>query len=91
MGRLGHEWRDLNRRFKTNIDGRLAPDANEEYRIYQTLLACWPPDNGAPDEAFRQRLREHVRKAVNEAKVNTHWIIPTKRGSRHVTASWTRF
>ena len=73
-----NEWRDLNRRFKTNVDGRLAPDANEEYRIYQTLLACWPPDGSAPDDAFRQRLREHVRKAVNEAKVNTHWFHPNE-------------
>jgi (1->4)-alpha-D-glucan 1-alpha-D-glucosylmutase len=73
-----NEWRDLNRRFKTNVDGRLAPDANEEYRIYQTLLACWPAGTFAPDEAFRQRLRDHVRKAVNEAKVNTHWFHPNE-------------
>lgn len=72
------EWRALNRPFKTNVDGRLAPDANEEYRIYQTLLACWPPDDFVPDESFRQRLREHVRKAVNEAKVNTHWYHPNE-------------
>lgn len=73
-----NEWRELNRRFKTNVDGRLAPDANEEYRIYQTLLACWPADAFAPDEAFRRRLRDHVRKAVNEAKVNTHWFHPNE-------------
>lgn len=72
------EWRDLNRRFKTNVDDRLAPDANEEYRIYQTLLACWPAEGFTTDEAFRARLREHVRKAVNEAKVNTHWYHPNE-------------
>lgn len=72
------EWRELARRFKTNVDGRLAPDANEEYRFYQTLLACWPPDAFTPDEAFRQRLREHLHKAVNEAKVNTHWLHPNE-------------
>ncbi|MGH7956825.1 MAG: malto-oligosyltrehalose synthase [Opitutaceae bacterium] len=73
-----NEWRELNQRFKTNVNGRLAPDANEEYRIYQTLLACWPPDGFEPDDLFRQRLREHVRKAVNEAKVNTHWFHPSE-------------
>ena len=72
------EWRELNQRFKTKVHGRLAPDANEEYRIYQTLLACWPPEGLTPDEAFRQRLREHLRKAVNEAKVNTHWFHPNE-------------
>ena len=72
------EWREFNRRHKTGIDGRQAPDANEEYRFYQTLLACWPPDAFTPDEPFRQRLRDHVRKAVNEAKVNTHWHHPNE-------------
>lgn len=31
-----------------------------------------------PDDAFRQRIREHVHKAVNEAKVNTHWLHPNQ-------------
>jgi (1->4)-alpha-D-glucan 1-alpha-D-glucosylmutase len=73
-----HEWRELNKRHKTWVDGRHAPDANEEYRFYQTLLACWPAAAFEPDEAFRQRLREHVRKAVNEAKRNTHWTVPNE-------------
>jgi (1->4)-alpha-D-glucan 1-alpha-D-glucosylmutase len=73
-----NEWRDMNRRHKTTVDDRLAPDANEEYRLYQTLLACWPPDQVEPDDALRQRLREHVQKAVNEAKVNTHWYHPNE-------------
>lgn len=71
------EWREINRPHLTPIDGRSAPDPNEEYRFYQTLLACWPAETDfVPDEAFRQRLKEHVRKAVNEAKVNTHWNHP---------------
>lgn len=74
--RWASDWRRLNARHKTRVEGRLAPDANEEYRIYQTLLACWPPGDFEPDEAFRQRLREHVRKATNEAKRNTHWHHP---------------
>ena len=72
------EWRALNERHKTGVDGRLAPDANEEYRLYQTLLACWPAEPFEPDDAFRQRIRDHVRKAVNEAKVNTHWNHPNE-------------
>jgi (1->4)-alpha-D-glucan 1-alpha-D-glucosylmutase len=58
------------------VGGRLAPDANEEYRLYQTLLACWPVEEEfVPDEAFRERIRDHVRKAVNEAHRNTHWLV----------------
>lgn len=74
------EWSEVNARYKTEVDDRLAPDANEEYRLYQTLLGCWPMDPAfEPDDAFRQRIREHVRKAVNEAKVNTHWFHPNER------------
>jgi (1->4)-alpha-D-glucan 1-alpha-D-glucosylmutase len=72
------EWHEMNRHHKTWIEGRLAPDANEEYRFYQTLLACWPAEPFEPDDAFRQRIREHMRKAINEAKRNTHWINPNE-------------
>ncbi len=72
------EWQAVNRAHKRTVDERTAPEANEEYRIYQTLLACWPPGEFVPDEAFRQRIRDHVRKAVNEAKVNTHWNHPNE-------------
>jgi (1->4)-alpha-D-glucan 1-alpha-D-glucosylmutase len=73
------EWRALNARHKSSINGRLAPDANEEYRLYQTLLGCWPMPPFEPDDAFRVRMREHVRKATNEAKRNTHWLHPNEQ------------
>jgi (1->4)-alpha-D-glucan 1-alpha-D-glucosylmutase len=73
-----NEWREVNRAHKSQVSRRAAPDANEEYRLYQTLLASWPPDLTEPDAAYRQRIREHMRKAVNEAKVNTHWAHPNE-------------
>lgn len=85
LSELPHEWHDrvsrwraLNARHKTMVDGRDAPDANEEYRLYQTLLGCWPAGTFEPDQAFRARMREHVRKATNEAKRNTHWTHPNE-------------
>ncbi|HUR57065.1 MAG TPA: malto-oligosyltrehalose synthase, partial [Opitutaceae bacterium] len=72
------EWRALNHGNKTSVEGRLAPEPNEEYRLYQTLIGCWPMPPFEPDEAFRQRIREHIRKAVNEAKRNTHWLHPNE-------------
>ncbi len=43
-------WRRMNKKKKTLIDGRWAPDPNEEYLLYQTLLGSWPlnPDNELP-------------------------------------------
>jgi (1->4)-alpha-D-glucan 1-alpha-D-glucosylmutase len=35
-------WSRLNRRKKILVDGKLAPDRNEEYLLYQTLLGAWP-------------------------------------------------
>ncbi|HYD84564.1 MAG TPA: hypothetical protein VEA63_10940, partial [Opitutus sp.] len=51
---------------------------NEEYRFYQVLLAAWPADDAEPDDTFRGRMREHWRKAVNEAKRNTSWVQPNE-------------
>lgn len=43
-------WRRMNKKKKTLIDGQWAPDPNEEYLLYQTLLGSWPliPDNELP-------------------------------------------
>jgi malto-oligosyltrehalose synthase len=72
------EWSELNRVHKTVVDGRPAPDPNEEYRLYQVLLGAWPADDAEPDETFRERMKEHWRKAVNEAKRNTSWVHPNE-------------
>ena len=37
-----HRWREMNRTQKATVDGAHAPDANEEYLIYQTLVGTWP-------------------------------------------------
>jgi (1->4)-alpha-D-glucan 1-alpha-D-glucosylmutase len=57
-------WRDVNASLRQ--DG--APDANEEYLIYQTLVGTWP----LPPE----RLELYLEKALREAKTNTNWIDP---------------
>src|SRR6185295_11509696 len=41
-GRSLQKWRTANRRFKKQIDESEAPDADEEYLLYQTLLGAWP-------------------------------------------------
>lgn len=65
------EWHRLTARHATVIEGKAAPDALDEYRFYQILLGAWPLDANEVDESFRARLREHFRKAVNEAKRHT--------------------
>jgi len=71
-------WSDLNARHRTQVDEIDAPDRNEEYLLYQTLLGAWPIEE--MDEAgwteFRDRIRAYMGKAIHEAKVHTSWQNP---------------
>ena len=76
--RLEH-WRRLNRPLKTELDeGLLAPDDNEEYLLYQTLIGVWPegPESASMTEEFVQRIQGYMTKAIREAKVHSSWIHP---------------
>jgi (1->4)-alpha-D-glucan 1-alpha-D-glucosylmutase len=72
-------WGRQNRRFRQTAGARQVPDPNEEYLYYQTLLGAWPMGDrprGEAFEVFRRRVRDYMRKAVREAKVNTSWVNP---------------
>jgi (1->4)-alpha-D-glucan 1-alpha-D-glucosylmutase len=71
-------WRALARRFKTEVDGRAAPDANDEYLFYQTLVGAWPArEEDAPLETVTDRLVAYLEKATKEAKRHTSWVNPS--------------
>jgi (1->4)-alpha-D-glucan 1-alpha-D-glucosylmutase len=71
------KWRALNRRLKVDVGDALAPDANEEYLLYQTLVGAWPFDGNA-NETFRARIVDYMVKAMREAKVHTSWLNPNE-------------
>jgi (1->4)-alpha-D-glucan 1-alpha-D-glucosylmutase len=76
-------WRLINRRWKRTINDVEAPDANEEYLLYQTLLGTWPVQpSGEPEEAataeYIERIQAYMAKALHEAKLNTSWIQPNE-------------
>lgn len=82
-----YRWRELNRARKVSIDGARAPDANEEYLVYQTLVGTWPLE-GLTDENradYARRLQEYMRKALKEAKQHTSWINPHEDYERAVS------
>jgi (1->4)-alpha-D-glucan 1-alpha-D-glucosylmutase len=85
LSELPDEWRNaltnwsrFNRRKKINLDGRLAPDRNEEYLLYQTLLGTWPFArlDATARAAYIERIQSYMVKAVREAKVHTSWLNP---------------
>jgi (1->4)-alpha-D-glucan 1-alpha-D-glucosylmutase len=71
-----NRWARLNRRAKTRVEGASAPDRNDEYLFYQTLLGAWPWDTETPDEAFVARIEAFMLKAAREAQVHTSWVNP---------------
>jgi (1->4)-alpha-D-glucan 1-alpha-D-glucosylmutase len=76
-------WRVANRRWKRTINDVEAPDANEDYLLYQTLLGTWPMQpNGEPETMatpdYVERIQAYMAKALHEAKINTSWIQPNE-------------
>jgi (1->4)-alpha-D-glucan 1-alpha-D-glucosylmutase len=76
-------WHTANRRWKRIVNDLEAPDANEEYLLYQTLLGTWPiqtdgePERSATPE-YISRIQSYMAKALHEAKINTSWTQPNK-------------
>lgn len=71
-------WRRWNKKKKMLVEGEEAPDSNEEYLLYQTLVGVWPvePMDDIGRDVFRKRIQDYMIKAVREAKINTSWISP---------------
>ena len=69
-------WSELNAEKKQSLsDGRVVPEANDEYFLYQTLVGAYPFDD-AELPSFKERVKDYVVKAVREAKVHTAWLRP---------------
>jgi (1->4)-alpha-D-glucan 1-alpha-D-glucosylmutase len=70
-------WHRFNLAKKTRVDGEPAPDNNEEYLLYQTLVGAWPIGLDAGEhDAFVERIQRFMHKALREAKVHVSWINP---------------
>ncbi|NJN67806.1 MAG: malto-oligosyltrehalose synthase [Chloroflexaceae bacterium] len=54
---LSH-WSALNASKKALVDGKPAPDGNDEYLFYQTLVGAWPFCQQAAEEALRRGKNE---------------------------------
>ena len=69
-------WSRMNRGRKRIVDEQAAPSRNDEYLLYQTLIATFPPYemDKAMLAAYRERIDRYALKAVREAKVRTSWL-----------------
>ena len=66
---------EINNACRDSMGGRPAPDANEEYLLYQTLIGAWPIEPCSADDyaAFGKRVAQFMQKAMREAKIHTSW------------------
>ncbi|RYU92178.1 malto-oligosyltrehalose synthase [Mucilaginibacter terrigena] len=67
------EWQVLNHDLKSNN----APDDNDEYFIYQTLVGAYPMP-GEDEDDFDNRLAEYLEKMLREAKRHSNWAEPNE-------------
>ena len=70
-----NQWIEINSPYKTQINSKDLPNANEEYFIYQTLTGIFPL-KGKIDEIILTRINNYLVKALREAKTNSNWTKP---------------
>jgi len=70
-----NRYHEMNAALRTTVRGAPVPDENDEYFLYEAMLASWP---FFPEELgeFQVRLKEYLVKSVREAKVHTGWLRP---------------
>jgi (1->4)-alpha-D-glucan 1-alpha-D-glucosylmutase len=73
-------WMRINASSRKTVDSEHAPDRNDEYLYYQTLIGTWPSERPdapipavAPDD-YVTRIQAYMRKAVKEAKTHSSWV-----------------
>ncbi len=75
-GRQLSRWSRINAAHRGRIGDALAPDRDDEYVFYQSLLGIWPGGANAADDDLVARLTACITKAAREAKLRTSWLHP---------------
>ncbi|HLI16975.1 MAG TPA: malto-oligosyltrehalose synthase [Rhodanobacteraceae bacterium] len=80
--RAVRRWAILNRSAKRDVGGVLAPESNDEYLLYQTLIGAWPVElseeawDQTVADTFTRRVQAYMTKALREAKQRSSWTDP---------------
>lgn len=73
--RIIKRWSKLNNNHRKAFGNSKYPDKNDEYFLYQIMLATFPFDESRYD-TFIERIEEYLIKAVREAKIHSNWLLP---------------
>lgn len=78
ISNMPEEWNDFlnhsslnNSKYRSMVDGKKTPSPNEEYLIYQLLLAASPENWN--NRNFKERIFAQVLKSVREGGINSEW------------------
>ena len=69
-------WQKANQELIVREEGKRMPDKNDEYFIYQTLVATYPYHIDPQEDNYPERLSNYIIKALREAKIHTNWTTP---------------
>ncbi|HTM64931.1 MAG TPA: malto-oligosyltrehalose synthase [Flavipsychrobacter sp.] len=67
------QWQVLNADLKVNG----APDTNDEYFIYQTMVGAYPLEESDASD-FAARMQMYLEKVLREAKIHSNWTAPNE-------------
>lgn len=71
------KWSRLSEKYRRPCGEELAPDRNDEYLIFQTIVGAMPLSPLSSDEelsSFRDRIIAYMVKCMREAKVHSSWV-----------------
>lgn len=80
------KWTQLNHEKKSKVGGKEAPDKNEEYLLYQTLLGAFPYNIEEGHSEFLKRIKSYMVKVLREAKIHSSWLEPNLEYEEAVTS-----
>jgi len=67
-------WIKLNAPHRRAVRGTLAPAPDEQYLLYQTIVAIFPLSEPSREhETLVGRIQQYMQKAIREAKLRTSW------------------
>jgi len=76
-------WTRLNRSKRRHVGEDPAPDRQDEYLLYQTLVGIWSPQEDAA--SLIERVQAYAIKAAREAKRSSSWISPNEEYEKALT------
>ena len=79
-GRAVTRWARMHAGLRGEPGENAAPDRNDEWLFYQTLVGIWPPEGAsAAHDELVERIAAYLLKAAREAKLHTSWVNPNER------------